>query len=74
MAIPLCPLPSALRPLFSDIVHRINSRIREVGADKVAALEKIKSFRKRINYMVWESGYLKAKVMCLPHNAPHRLC
>lgn len=39
------------------IVESLNGEIRSAGSDKVGVLTKIKEFRKRINFMIWEKSY-----------------
>jgi len=39
------------------IVEALNGEIRSAGSDKVGVLTKIKEFRKRINFMIWEKSY-----------------
>jgi WD40 repeat protein len=42
-----------------NIVSERNERIRELGGGKIAVLESIKDFNKKINLMKWETNYLK---------------
>jgi len=39
------------------LVEELNAAIKEVGGEKIKAMQRIKQFRKSINLMVWEDGY-----------------
>jgi cilia- and flagella-associated protein 43 len=61
--------PEAVVTDYSDslvipeaIVSVLNSKIRELGEDKIGVLTKIKDFNKEINHMLWECSYLKMMV------------
>jgi len=49
----------------ADHILQLNEQIKAVGAEKVKALNKIKHFRKSINYMTWEDKYMSAKLQDL---------
>lgn len=46
----------------TEKIKLLNESIKAVGAEKVKSLNKIKHFRKSINYMTWEDKYMSAKL------------
>jgi WD40 repeat protein len=38
-----------------DVINKFNSRIKELGGDKIGVLSKIKLFRRKINLIAWEA-------------------
>jgi hypothetical protein len=49
----------------TENILELNEAIKAVGAEKVKALNKIKHFRKSINFMTWEDKYMRAKLQDL---------
>ena len=41
-----------------DAVEKLNAAVRELGASKIDTMNKMKDFRKNINFMQWERNYL----------------
>jgi phospholipase/lecithinase/hemolysin len=44
-----------------ETIQGINQVITQLGTEQIKTLTKIKHFRKSINYMEWESSFLKAQ-------------
>jgi hypothetical protein len=49
----------------TEKIFKLNEQIKAVGAEKVKALNKIKHFRKSINFMTWEDKYMSARLQDL---------
>jgi hypothetical protein len=44
-----------------SVLAKFNSRIKELGRDKIGVLSKIKTFRRKINMVDWEARHLSLK-------------
>jgi hypothetical protein len=42
----------------AEVVDKFNSRIKELGKEKIAVLSRIKEFRRKINLIDWEASHL----------------
>lgn len=42
----------------TEVVDKFNSRIKELGKDKIGVLTRIKEFRRKINLISWEANHL----------------
>ena len=45
-----------------DVINEVNTEIGRLGTEQVKVLEKIKNFRKSINFMEWEDKYAAQRV------------